>query len=82
VGTTTGPEVRAQGLFRDRFIGAVRMGHALSQGAMPAMLVSRRGLDTGPIDIDEALKTFGLEREIVTIVGGFSTRWLWLGPPT
>ena len=33
--------------------------------------VSRRGLDKGPID--EALKPFGLEREIVTIVGGFST---------
>jgi DNA-binding transcriptional LysR family regulator len=34
-------------------------------------LVSRRGLDQGPID--EALKPFRLEREIVTIVGGFST---------
>ncbi len=32
VGKTTGPEVRAQALFRDRFIGVVRMGHALSQG--------------------------------------------------
>ena len=32
--------------------------------------MSRRGLDKGPID--EALKPFGLEREIVTIVGGFS----------
>ena len=26
-----GPEVRAQALFRDRFIGVVRMGHSLSQ---------------------------------------------------
>ncbi len=33
--------------------------------------VSRRGLDEGPID--EALKPLGLKREIVTIVGGFST---------
>jgi DNA-binding transcriptional LysR family regulator len=33
--------------------------------------ISRRGLDKGPID--EALKQFGLEREIVTIVGAFST---------
>lgn len=81
VGETTGPEVRAQGLFRDRFVGVVRMGHPLSQGEItPAryaagkhVLVSRRGLDKGPIDIDEALKAFGLEREIVTIVGGFST---------
>jgi DNA-binding transcriptional LysR family regulator len=33
--------------------------------------VSRRGLDKGPID--EALQQVGLERDIVTIVGGFST---------
>jgi DNA-binding transcriptional LysR family regulator len=79
VGETTGPEVRAQALFRDRFIGVVRMGHKLSQGEITPsryatgshILVSRRGLDKGPID--EALKPFGLEREIATIVGGFST---------
>jgi DNA-binding transcriptional LysR family regulator len=71
--------VRAQGLFRDRFIGVVRMGHSLSQGEITAsryasakhICVSRRGLDKGPID--EGLNLFGLEREIVTIVGGFST---------
>ncbi len=33
--------------------------------------VSRRGLDRGPID--EALEPLGLERKIVTIVGGFAT---------
>ena len=79
VGKTTGPEVRAQKLFRDRFIGVVRMGHPLSQGKITPpryatgkhICVSRRGLDKGPID--EALKPLGLEREIVTIVGGFST---------
>ena len=79
VGKTTGPEVRAQALFRDRFIGVVRMGHPLSQGEITPsryasgrhVVVSRRGLDQGPID--EALKAFGLEREIATIVGGFST---------
>jgi len=79
VGKTTGPEVRAQTLFRDRFIGVVRMGHALSQGRITPsryakgrhISVSRRGLDTGPID--ETLKPFGLEREIVTIVSGFAT---------
>lgn len=78
VGKTTGPEVRTRALFRDRFIGVVRMGHALSQGEItPAryaggrhISVSRRGLDRGPID--EALQPFGLEREIVTIVEGFS----------
>ena len=79
VGKTTGPEVRASTLFRDRFIGVVRMGHALSQGEItPAryasgrhISVSRRGLDTGPID--DALKPFELERAIVTIVGSFSS---------
>jgi DNA-binding transcriptional LysR family regulator len=78
VGKTTGPELRARALFRDRFIGVVRIGHALSQGEITPsryarsrhICVSRRGLDKGPID--EALKSFGLEREIVTIVGSFS----------
>jgi DNA-binding transcriptional LysR family regulator len=78
VGRTTGPEVRTQALFRDRFIGAVHEGHPLSRGRITAsryaagrhILVSRRGLDKGPID--DALKPLGLEREIVTTVGGFS----------
>jgi len=79
VGKMTGPEVRTQGLFRDRFIGVVRNRHALSKGRItPAryaaanhILVSRGGLDMGPID--EALNPLGLKREIATIVGGFST---------
>jgi DNA-binding transcriptional LysR family regulator len=78
VGDTTGPEVRTRALFQDRFIGVVRMGHALSQGEItPALyaagrhiLVSRRGLDKGPMD--DALNALGLKREIVTIVGGFA----------
>lgn len=79
VGKATGPEVRAQALFRDRFIGVVRKRHALARGKVtPAryaagkhILVSRRGLESGPVD--EALQRIGLERQIVTIVGGFST---------
>jgi len=79
VGKATGPEVRTQALFRDRFVGVVRMGHPLSQGEItPSRYaagkhigVSRRGLDKGPID--DALNPLGLEREIATIVGGFST---------
>jgi DNA-binding transcriptional LysR family regulator len=78
VGKTTGPEVRTQALFRDRFIGVVRKGHALAKGRITPrryaagrhILVSRRGLDTGPID--EALQPLGLNRAIVTIVGGFA----------
>jgi DNA-binding transcriptional LysR family regulator len=78
VGETTGPEVRAQALFRDRHVGVVRNRHPLSKGKITPsryaagrhILVSRRGLDRGPID--EALKPLGLTREIVTIVGGFT----------
>jgi len=78
VGPTTAPELRAQALFRDRFIGAVRKGHGLTKGKVTAkryaagrhILVSRRGHDRGPID--DALSALGLEREIVTIVDGFS----------
>lgn len=83
VGKTAGPEVRTQALFRDRFIGVVRAGHALSQGRMTASRyaggqhvecsqhVAQRRLDPGPID--GALASLGLEREIVAVVGGFST---------
>jgi DNA-binding transcriptional LysR family regulator len=79
VGKATGPELRTQGLFRDRFIGVVRRGHPLSEGEItPAryaagnhISVSRRGLDKGPID--EALERQELERHIATIVAGFST---------
>lgn len=75
---TVGPEVRTRALFRDRFIGVVRKEHPLSRGRMTAsryaagmhVHVSRRGLETGPMD--EALKSLGLQRQVVTIVGGFS----------
>jgi DNA-binding transcriptional LysR family regulator len=79
VGKAAGPELRTQGLFRDRFIGVVRVGHPLSEGEItPAryaagshISVSRRGLGKGPID--EALEPLKLERQIATIVAGFST---------
>jgi len=79
VGKATGPEVRTQGLFRDRFIGVVRAGHPLSEGEIsPArfasgkhILVSRHRQERGPIDV--ALRLLDLERDIVTVVGGFAT---------
>lgn len=78
VGKEVGPEVRAQALFRDRFIGVVRMDHPLGRGEITPsryaagrhIRVSRRGLETGPIE--DALASLGLEREIATTVGGFS----------
>lgn len=79
IGATTAPELRVQALFRDRFVGVVRMGHPLSQGKLTPsryaagqhVCVSRQGVDKGPID--EALSILGLKRKVVTIVGGFST---------
>ncbi|MDO9004187.1 MAG: LysR family transcriptional regulator [Aquabacterium sp.] len=78
IGKTTGPEVRAQALFRDRFVGVVRVGHPLSQGKVTPTRyaqaghigLSRRGLGQGPID--EALAPLGLVRKVATVVGGFS----------
>jgi DNA-binding transcriptional LysR family regulator len=79
VSKTMGPELRTQALFRDRFIGAVRIGHPLSQGKITAsryaagrhVLDLRHDINKGPID--EALNALGLEREIQVIAGGFST---------
>ncbi|MGB4926474.1 MAG: LysR family transcriptional regulator [Giesbergeria sp.] len=79
IGDTTGPEVRTRALFRDRFIGVVRYEHSLSLRSITAsryaaaqhVLVSRRGLGRGLVD--DALKLLGLERQIATFVGGFSS---------
>ena len=79
IGRATAPELRVQALFRDRFIGVVREGHPLCAGEVtPAryaagrhVLVARQGVDRGPVD--EALKAVGLERQVATTVGGFST---------
>ncbi|WP_153162870.1 LysR family transcriptional regulator [Zoogloea sp. 1C4] len=79
IGRATAPELRVQALFRDRFIGVVREGHPLCTGEVtPAryaagrhVLVARQGVERGPVD--EALKAVGLERQVATTVGGFST---------
>jgi DNA-binding transcriptional LysR family regulator len=79
VARTTGPEVRTQALFRDRFVGVVRKGHELTKGKVTAaryaaarhVLISRQGPSQGPID--EPLKLLKFERRIATIVGGFAT---------
>ncbi|HYC02153.1 MAG TPA: LysR family transcriptional regulator [Azospirillaceae bacterium] len=79
VGEGMGPELRAQALFHDRFVGAVRPGHPLLRGEMtPArfadegrhVLVSRRGVEGGPVDA--ALAALGLQREIAASVDGFA----------
>jgi DNA-binding transcriptional LysR family regulator len=78
VGKATGPELRAQALLRDRFVGVVRAGHPLGEGEITAARyaagrhvgISRRGQDKGPID--EALAPLGLKRDLIATVGGFS----------
>lgn len=79
VGPEASPELCTQALFRDRFIGVVRAGHSLAQDEITTtryagaghIFVSRRGLDKGAVD--EALKSVGFTRQVVTIVNGFST---------
>jgi DNA-binding transcriptional LysR family regulator len=77
VGSSASPEVRSRILLRDRFVGVVRAGHALSHGAITPeryasarhVLVARRA--QGVTTMDESLKALGLEREVTTIVGEF-----------
>jgi DNA-binding transcriptional LysR family regulator len=78
IGGTTGPEVRAQALLRDRFIGVVREGHPLLDGPMTPerfaqgdhIVVSRGRRERGPVD--EALDRVGLKRTIAVTVASFS----------
>ncbi|MEA5501627.1 LysR family transcriptional regulator [Halotia wernerae UHCC 0503] len=78
VDAATSPELRARRLFRDRWIGVVRRGHALSRGKVTAdryaksghILVARRLREDGPVDI--AARAKGLTRDIAVVVGNFS----------
>jgi DNA-binding transcriptional LysR family regulator len=72
------PEVRAQFLFRDRFVGVARIGHPLLSGtditperyaACDHVVASRKGKFTGPVD--DALKELGLQRMTSVVVPGF-----------
>lgn len=73
----TGPEVRIQTLFRDRYVGVVAPDHLLTREKVTArryaecqhVSVSRRGRAKGPIDIE--LEALGLTRRVVAVVTGF-----------
>jgi DNA-binding transcriptional LysR family regulator len=77
VGESTGPEMRAQALLRDRFVGVVRPDHPLARGRVtPAryaqashVVVARRQGHRGAID--DALQAQGLVRRVVTVVDSF-----------
>ncbi len=76
-------ELRAQTLYRDRFVGVVRTGHPiLSEGVTPEryggfghvsdwghVVASRQGHFTGPVD--EALDALGIVRDVKVIVPSF-----------
>jgi DNA-binding transcriptional LysR family regulator len=76
---TTAPELQRQVLFHDRYVGVVRRGHALSGRKVTAaryaagghIAIDRPGVAFDPID--DELRRLGLERDVVTSVGGFST---------
>lgn len=78
VGRATGPEVRTQALFRERFIGVVRAGHPLAKRRITAARyaaahhigISPRLIEKG--HIDAALARLGMEREVAVIAGGLS----------
>ncbi len=78
VGPETGPELRAQALFRDRFVGVVRAGHPLRQGRVTAArFAAGRHVDVGLQGpganlADEALQRFGARRQINVFVDGFA----------
>jgi DNA-binding transcriptional LysR family regulator len=73
----TGPEISAQVLTRDRFVGVVREDHPILRGQMTVerfaaamhISASRRGRAEGPID--QALAALGLSRQVRFVVPGF-----------
>ena len=89
VGKATGPEVRAQALFRDRFVGVVRKGHPLCAGhdhagplcGRPAhpRLASRARPGTDRRCPGAARAETGDRHDRRRL---FGPRWPWRGPPT
>ena len=88
VGRTTGPELRAVALFRDRFIGVVRAGHpsAKVRSRPPAMRrastsASRGGVSTRGPSMKPWFRSDWNGRSSRLSVA-FRVRWHWRGPPT
>ena len=74
-----GPELRAQALFRDRLIGAIRSSHPLAAGLVSAeayamgrhVIVSRSGFDEDAVE--RPFLPEGLVRRVGSAVSGFAT---------
>jgi DNA-binding transcriptional LysR family regulator len=75
---TSGPEVRGQALFPDRYVGAVRGDHPLVRtgvgladyAAWSHVVAWRQGLDLG--EVDDMLRSLGLARDVMATADGFS----------
>lgn len=78
IGPSTGPELRVQALFRDRFVGVVRLGHPLTRGRItPARYAGGGHVDVdlrgpGSEQVDGALEAIGHQRHRVVLVDGFA----------
>ncbi|MCF8480289.1 MAG: LysR family transcriptional regulator [Rhodospirillum sp.] len=78
VGSSLGPELRAQALFEDRYVGVVAPGHSLAEGpvtrerlgAARHVAVYRREGKRGPLD--DALDAQGVTRDLAVIVSSFT----------
>lgn len=73
VGRSTGPELRSQVLFTDRFVGVMRRKCRLTAATYAArrhVAVAGLGLDAEPIEA--ALERLGLARNIVATVSGYA----------
>lgn len=75
----SGPEVRVQAPFRDRFVSVVRKGHSLAgsskvtakrYAACGQVVVSRRVHANGPVH--DALEAIGIVRKVVAVVPSFA----------
>jgi DNA-binding transcriptional LysR family regulator len=79
VAASISPEIRAQALFLDRYIGVVRSDHPIAKhevtpeayASSPHVVAWRPGLDLGRVD--ELLSEYGLKRDLMTTVDGFAT---------
>lgn len=78
VARSIGPEVRAQALFADRYVGVVHREHPLGRGPVTSaayasfghVVAWRPGLDLGRVD--QLLADAGLKRDVVASVDGFA----------